>query len=638
MWLYWDERRCCAGDVVAQWGYRPPGSAGSFVQQTPAYGCFAPWRTCWACCDPGAVTGPGRFEFMLSLEDCAGNTVTSDSCYICINQVPVIKAQPFRHYDNATLSADCSTPTTLPRQQATIGWTYWADGQCCRAAYDTAWGLRPAGSQAHFDWHKAAHACDQAAEACKSFCSLEESSDNETLEFRVAVRDCSGTRIESESCFIRIAAAAAPTAVISADPQTLSAGQSTTLSWSATNAETALIDQGIGPVATSGFMAVAPGQTTTYTISAAGPGGTAAASVTVAVLPAAMSLRITYPADGQEIVRPDVMVRGEIERAPAGEIGIAVNGVVALVYRNQFAANHVPLAQGRNAVVATATAADGTTASAACAVSADLSSGHVSLSASSYSGNSPFLTKMTVASQLDFVARALTWSGPGAVFPADSCFDNATRLGGIFDCSGTCVDNATARAAAGKGICDNASSLNLNCAAFMNDGGDCAGLSGKAEGIPAAAMSGSAGFSAELSVRRTPPGLYLMTAEAIDQQGSVQADSVAILVQENELIDSLLKEKWEGMKAAFARSDIDRALGSISAVARERYGRIFRSLADHLPTLAGEMQAIEQIHVSDGLGKYRINRVEQINGEAVPITYYIYFVQDGDGLWRIESW
>jgi len=637
MWLYWDERRCCQGEVTAQWGYRSAGSAGEFIQQPPVYGCYPPWRTCWAYCDPGAVTGPGKFDFMLSLEDCAGNRAIAEGYSICINEAPVLIAQPFRQHDNATLSADPLSPTILARQRAAIGWRYWADGQCCRATYDTAWGLRPAGSPSHFEWHKAAYECDQAG-TCRGLCSLEECSDNETFELKVLARDCSGTFVESESCYVKIAAAVEPAVVISADPAEIFAGQSATLTWAAVNAETAEIDQGIGPVATSGSVAVAPNQTTTYTIIAAGPGGTAAASATVAVRPAHMSLVITYPAHGQEIMRPDVMVRGEVINAPAGEVGIAVNGVVALVCSNRFAANHVPLTQGQNTLEATATAADGTTAQASCAVSADLSRAHVLLSASSYSGNSPLVTKMTLAGQHDFVARALTWSGPEEIVSGDSCFDNATRLGGIFDCGGVCIDNATARAALGNGVCDNASSLNLDCAAFMNDGGDCAGQSGTAMARPGAVMSGSAAFSTELSVRRTPPGLYIMTAEATDQQGSAQEDSVAILVQDRQQLDSLLKEKWDGMKAALAGSNIDQGLGYISAVARERYSHILENLAGHLPVIAGEMQEIEQVYVSDGVSKYRIQRSQQINGEVVPITYYIYFGQDGDGLWRIESW
>ena len=75
----------------------------------------------------------------------------------------------------------------------------------------------------------------------------------------------------------------APTVSISADPQSISKGQATTLTWSSENAETVTIDQGIGSVALQGSLKVSPEKTTTYTITAQGKAGTAQASVAVTV-------------------------------------------------------------------------------------------------------------------------------------------------------------------------------------------------------------------------------------------------------------------------------------------------------------------------------------------------------------------
>jgi hypothetical protein len=85
---------------------------------------------------------------------------------------------------------------------------------------------------------------------------------------------------------ITISSAGSVTSVsISATPDTIQVGQSATLSWSSTNADSVSIDQGIGNVVLSGSITVSPTQSTTYTISATGPGGTAADSVTVTVNP-----------------------------------------------------------------------------------------------------------------------------------------------------------------------------------------------------------------------------------------------------------------------------------------------------------------------------------------------------------------
>ena len=74
-----------------------------------------------------------------------------------------------------------------------------------------------------------------------------------------------------------------PTVTISANPETIIQGETTTLTWSSTNATTAEIDQGIGSVAINGSLEVSPTQTTTYTITVTGDGGAASDSAMVTV-------------------------------------------------------------------------------------------------------------------------------------------------------------------------------------------------------------------------------------------------------------------------------------------------------------------------------------------------------------------
>lgn len=79
---------------------------------------------------------------------------------------------------------------------------------------------------------------------------------------------------------------AAPTASLSANPDSITAGQSTTLTWRTENANDVNIE-GIGKVDASGTQSVTPQASTTYRLTAKGPGGTqdATARVTVAAPP-----------------------------------------------------------------------------------------------------------------------------------------------------------------------------------------------------------------------------------------------------------------------------------------------------------------------------------------------------------------
>lgn len=82
-----------------------------------------------------------------------------------------------------------------------------------------------------------------------------------------------------------------------AQPATITAGQSTTLQWGfVTNATNVQIDPDIGGVPTPGSVSVSPNQTTTYTLTATGCGGAARKQVKVVVkAPVPPTARPTTP-------------------------------------------------------------------------------------------------------------------------------------------------------------------------------------------------------------------------------------------------------------------------------------------------------------------------------------------------------
>jgi outer membrane protein OmpA-like peptidoglycan-associated protein len=81
-------------------------------------------------------------------------------------------------------------------------------------------------------------------------------------------------------------AAPAPTATLTASPTSIMAGQSSTLTWSSTNA-TRCTAPWTTSTATSGTQSVSPTSTTSYTITCTGNGGSVASSANVAVAMAA---------------------------------------------------------------------------------------------------------------------------------------------------------------------------------------------------------------------------------------------------------------------------------------------------------------------------------------------------------------
>jgi hypothetical protein len=207
-----------------------------------------------------------------------------------------------------------------------------------------------------------------------------------------------------------------PVISFNADPSTISAGQSATLTWSSVNADSVSIDQGIGTVAKNGSLVVSPMTTTTYTITATGgEGGVVTANAVVTVIASPISLQITSPSNGNVIQRSDVMVTGAFSNTTGNEIGIVVNGFPALVYDGQFVANHVALQEGQNTLTVTATDTAGNTVSEPVTVTASPAVNYVRVLAIPESGVSPLETRLKIDGSFSIAQSSIHYNGPGTV-------------------------------------------------------------------------------------------------------------------------------------------------------------------------------------------------------------------------------
>ncbi len=155
-----------------------------------------------------------------------------------------------------------------------------------------------------------------------------------TTTYVLAATGCGGTVVKSVTITVLPVApiiTATPVPVcpgapvissISANPSTITAGQSTTLSWGAvTNATSASIDPGIGGVGTPGSTSVSPGGTTTYTLTATGCGGTVRRQVTVTVNPAPKPITLTPVPLPVVTIIPML----PIDKTPPSISGVSVN-------------------------------------------------------------------------------------------------------------------------------------------------------------------------------------------------------------------------------------------------------------------------------------------------------------------------
>ena len=205
-----------------------------------------------------------------------------------------------------------------------------------------------------------------------------------------------------------------PTVTIVADPSSIYAGQSTTLSWTSSDAESVVIDNGIGQVDLNGSLTVSPEQTTAYTVTATGLGGVRTASVTVTVNDV-IYLSIDSPVNGAVINRPDILVRGTLSNAYGNETGITINGTPAVVHQGMFFANHVPLVDGENTIIVHAEDIQGNVLERSILVTADTTQPCITLKSVDLMGIAPLDTILRVDSLFTPDGLTFTGTGPGVI-------------------------------------------------------------------------------------------------------------------------------------------------------------------------------------------------------------------------------
>ncbi|MFW6324170.1 MAG: DUF6531 domain-containing protein, partial [Desulfovibrionales bacterium] len=125
-----------------------------------------------------------------------------------------------------------------------------------------------------------------------------------------------------------------PAASLSVEPVSIPENTSAELTWRTENAESVTIDNGIGSVDSSGTLTVSPSGTTTYTLTAEGPGGTATDSALLTIVAPQPTVHLS--ADKSSILEGEpVSLTWESENAERAEItpgigSVPVNGSIEI--------------------------------------------------------------------------------------------------------------------------------------------------------------------------------------------------------------------------------------------------------------------------------------------------------------------
>lgn len=129
------------------------------------------------------------------------------------------------------------------------------------------------------------------------------------------------------------------------------------------------------------------------------------------------------------------------------------------------------------------------------------------------------------------------------------------------------------------------------------------------------------------------PGLKPTTFIISDKQGNTHQVLVPILILDEEVLDSRIRQVWGGMIDALNAGDKEKALRFMVGDSREKYGAIFEVLMPYMAEITAGFSDIYQLGLYSEMASYVLMTAE----EDEPRVFVAQFMIDRHGIWRIES-
>ena len=232
-----------------------------------------------------------------------------------------------------------------------------------------------------------------------------------------------------ENCSVTVSAAP-PVCILTVNPTSITAGQSTALAWGFSSGVTSIsIDNGIGVKSSRSYTSVTPNTTTTYTGTVSGPGGSATCSATATVTPP------------PPVVGCMDKTATNYNPAATSQTGVTCTYPPAVVYgcMDKTATNYNPSATSQTGVTCTYPPAIPVPTCALAASPASVQTG----SASSLSWTTTDATSFSITSGIGAVSPAA--SGSQSVTPSTTTTytGTASGAGGTATCSATVTVTST---------------------------------------------------------------------------------------------------------------------------------------------------------------------------------------------------
>jgi len=129
----------------------------------------------------------------------------------------------------------------------------------------------------------------------------------------------------------------------------------------------------------------------------------------------------------------------------------------------------------------------------------------------------------------------------------------------------------------------------------------------------------------------TTPGVYRAHFTTTDAANMVHTGYQAIVVGNAQTLDAQLRGTFSAFLDRLRVGAIDGALNYLAEPMRTKYEPVFRQMQSELPVLIDQLGTLQGGGVGGRLARYTVVREE--NG--VTVGFPLFFIEDGDGVWRI---
>jgi hypothetical protein len=137
---------------------------------------------------------------------------------------------------------------------------------------------------------------------------------------------------------------------------------------------------------------------------------------------------------------------------------------------------------------------------------------------------------------------------------------------------------------------------------------------------------------AEVAPTYAAEGMFLPRVTLVDQDGKRYTETTPVHVFSEGDVQALLLKKWDGLRSALGKQDVDAAADSFAQSTRERYRTNFTTMRDVLPVMAQDLGTPKFVRFVQNGALYEVRSAR----DGREYTFQVEFMVDVDGIWRIR--